>query len=85
MAEEGVGRARQDRCKIVTLRGEVRVAYGIDAAIETVQAAGGHRAGDCVCRIAERTEQLADGYDAVLAIRQLSKVHLEGAVVFSVA
>lgn len=39
MAEEGVWRASQDRPQIATLRGEVRVAYGIDAAMESMQAA----------------------------------------------
>lgn len=77
MAEEGVWRTRQDRRQTATLGRQVRMAHGIDTAVEPVQAARGYSAGNGACRIAKRTEQLADGHDPVLSICQLSKLHLE--------
>lgn len=72
MAEQSAGPARQHRREAFAVKWQVRVAYCVDAAVQAMQTASGLRSRHGAPGIAERTSQLTDRDDPVLAIREVS-------------
>ena len=73
VAQQRAAAAGQHGRQALSLQGEVRMADGVDAAIEAVQAPGRDCAVDRAPGVTERAGQLTDRDDAVLAFREVGK------------
>ncbi len=74
MAEQSAGGGGEHGRKAATVPREMRMADCVYTPMKTVQTAGCSRPADRALRITKRTKQLADRYDAVLALCQIGEI-----------